>query len=318
MSPPSSALAPAGVQAARIASLFWAYVGIVTVVFALVSGAFLVALVWRRSNHAPKRELPAEAERSRRRAVGVAIAATCVTLVVMLTLSVATSRAIASMSTKDALPIEVVGHQWWWELRYPASVAGTQFTTAYEMHIPVGRPVEVKLQSADVIHSFWVPSLHGKRDAIPGKNSSLVLRADAPGRYQGHCAEFCGTQHANMRFVVVAESEEDFAKWLEHSLAPAVTPDDPEKLAGQQVFMKSRCIACHAIAGTEAFATVGPNLTHVASRKKIAMGTLPNTPGHLGGWIVEPQQAKPGTQMPGTALAPADLNALLSYLASLE
>jgi cytochrome c oxidase subunit 2 len=186
------------------------------------------------------------------------------------------------------------------------------------MHVPVGRTVEVKLASADVIHSFWVPSLAGKRDAIPGKSSSMVIRADAPGRYEGQCAEFCGTQHANMRFVVVAESEDEFRAWMAHSLSPAVTPDDPVKLQGQQVFQKSRCIACHAIGGTEAFATIGPDLTHVASRRELAMGTIPNSPGHLAGWIVEPQSTKPGVIMPGTPLAADDLNALITYLGSLR
>jgi cytochrome c oxidase subunit II len=318
MTMPSSTLAPAGVQATHIASLFWTYFAIATVVFSLVSGAFALAIARRPSSIPEKTEPTTEENRPKRRVVAIAIALTCATLTVMLWLSVATSRALGSLSAKNAVPIEVVGHQWWWEFRYPASVAGTQFTTAYELHVPVGRPIEVKLSSPDVIHSFWVPSLHGKRDVIPGKDASLVLRADQPGRYQGQCAEFCGLQHANMRFVVVAESEEDFKAWLAHSLAPAPTPSDPVALEGQQVFMKSRCIMCHAIGGTEAFASVGPNLTHLASRREIAMGTLPNTPGHLAGWIVGPEEQKPGTAMPGTPLASADLTALLTYLGSLK
>ena len=170
----------------------------------------------------------------------------------------------------------------------------------------------------DVIHSFWVPSLHGKRDVILAKNSSLVIQADEPGRYEGQCAEFCGTQHANMRFVVIAESEADFHAWMEHALAPAPAPDDDTKRHGLEVFRTNRCIACHAIGGTDAFATVGPNLTHVASRRELAMGTIPNSPGHLAGWIVDPQSTKPGAIMPNTALPPDDLLALLAYLGSLK
>jgi cytochrome c oxidase subunit 2 len=319
IAPAFSALEPAGVQSQRIADLFWSYSYIAAVVFVLVTGALVTAIVRRRApGHDDKSELSEAEIRPRRRAVSVATVVTAVTLIVMLFLSVATSRALASLSTKDAITVEVIGHKWWWEFQYPASVAGTHFTTAYEMHVPVGRPVEVKLASADVIHSFWVPSLNGKRDAIPSKRSSLVLQADQPGRYEGQCAEYCGTQHANMRFVVVAESQAEFEAWTARSLAPAVTPDDPVKLQGQQVFQKSRCIACHAIGGTEAFATVGPNLTHVASRREIGMGTLPNGPGHLAGWIVDPQAAKPGVIMPGTPLEPDDLIALITYLGSLK
>jgi cytochrome c oxidase subunit 2 len=319
MMPPSSALDPAGIQASRIDGLFWAYFDISALVFVLVVGAFVVAVFRkRRPDLTEKREPPEAVERPRRRAVTAAGALTVVALIVMLFLSIATSRALASLGTRDAITVEVVGHRWWWEFQYPASVAGTHFTTAYEMHVPVGRPVEVKLASNDVIHSFWVPSLHGKRDAIPGKRATLVLQADHPGRYEGQCAEFCGTQHANMRFVVVAERDEEFKAWLAHSLSPAVTPDDPVKLQGQQVFLNSRCAACHAISGTDAFATVGPNLTHIASRRELAMGTLGNDRGHLAGWIVDPQSSKPGVIMPGTPLAPDDLNALITYLGSLK
>jgi cytochrome c oxidase subunit II len=319
VTPPGfSALEPAGVQSARIADLFWTYSYICAVVFVLVSGAFVMAITWRRSPHAEKTELPETLQRPRRRAVIAAGTVTTLTLVAMLVLSVMTSRALASLGTKNALAIEVIGHKWWWEVRYPAEGARLQFTTAYEIHVPVGRPVELRLTSADVIHSFWVPSLNGKRDLVPGKKTTLVLRADQAGRYEGQCAEFCGTQHANMRFVVVAESDADFQAWLDHSLSPAVTPDDPVKLRGQDVFQKSRCIACHTIAGTEAFATIGPNLTHVASRRELAMGTITNNPGHLGGWIADPQGIKPGTTMPGTPLDPEDLNALIAYLGSLK
>lgn len=301
------ALEPAGIQGQRIADLFWSFTGICVVVFALVLGAFLIALVKKRGE-------PIES----RLGVGTAVALTSITLVVMLFLSVRTSRALASLSEGDALPIEVIGHEWWWEFRYPGAVAGLQFTTAYELHVPIGKPISLKLRSSDVIHSFWVPSLHGKRDLIPGKTGSLVFQADRPGRYQGQCAEYCGTQHANMRFVVVAEPEAEFRAWLAHQLEPAARPADEIAARGKKVFLESRCVACHAIGGTDAFATVGPNLTHFASRSDIAMGTLPNRPGHLEGWIVDPQSAKPGAIMPGTTLPPEDLHALSAYLEGLR
>lgn len=312
--PTFSALDPAGVQATHIADLFWQYAAIAGAVFVLVTGALVVAIAQRRSDD----ELDERSSPGKRRAVGVATTITCIALFAMLFLSVEASRAIASLGTENAFTVEVKGHKWWWEVTYPASMAGTQFTTAYEIHIPVRRSVELKLTSADVIHSFWVPSLHGKRDLVPGKKTTLVLRADQPGRYEGQCAEFCGTQHANMRFVIVAESESDLKAWMARSLAPAVTPDEPVKLHGQEVFVRSRCIACHAIGGTEAFARIGPDLTHVASRREIAMGTVPNGPGHMAGWIVDPNGIKPGVIMPGTPLAPDDLNALVAYLGSLK
>jgi cytochrome c oxidase subunit II len=317
--PSMSAVEPAGIQATRIDDLFWSYFDVSALVFVLVTGMLVIAIVRRKRSDAPeKRELSEDAMRAKSRAIGLATGMTVITLLVLLILSVATSRALASLGTKDAVVVDVIARKWWWEFQYPATVGGTHFSTAYEMHVPIGRPVEVRLASRDVIHSFWVPSLHGKRDAIPGKSTSLVIQADHAGRYEGQCAEFCGTQHANMRFVVIAETEEQFKAWLASSIAPAVAPDDPVKLQGREVFHKSRCVTCHSIGGTDAFATVGPNLTHVASRRDLAMGTIPNSPGHLAGWIVDPQSTKPGTIMPGTPLEPDDLNALITYLGSLK
>jgi cytochrome c oxidase subunit 2 len=317
--PSFSVLHAAGVQSERIAELFWIYFYLSAAIFVLMTLAFVVSITrGRAADESTRVPLSKSVQRFRFRTVGVATALTVVTLVVMLLLSVVTSRALASLNTKDAVQVKVIAHKWWWEFTYPAAVAGTQFTTAYEMHIPVGRTVEVDLASSDVIHSFWVPTLHGKRDAIPSKHSSLFLRADRAGRYEGQCAEFCGIQHANMRFVVVAETDTEFKAWLAHSLTPAPVPDDSIQVRGRDVFLKSRCIVCHAIGGTDAFATVGPNLTHLASRGFIGMGTLQNTREHLAGWIVDPQSTKPGVIMPATPFDPDDLNALVTYLASLR
>ena len=319
MTAPHSALEPAGIQARHAADLFWLFTGVSALVFLLVTLAFVIALVRRKDDEAKdQRELSSGARRRRHRAVAIAVGVTTSVLVFLLVASARTTRALAALSAKDAIPIEVVAHEWWWEMRYPAQVAGLQLTTAYEMHVPVGRNVEVRLQAVDVIHSFWAPSLHVKRDAIPGKRSSFVLRADEPGRYEGMCAEFCGLQHANMRFVVVAESEDDFRRWLEDTQRPAAAPVDPLAMRGRDVFAQSRCSACHAVLGTAAAGRIGPDLTHVASRSGLAMGTIPNTRGHLAGWIVDPQSTKPGTTMPATPLPPEDLLALLAYLEGLR
>jgi cytochrome c oxidase subunit 2 len=317
--PSFSALHPAGVQSERIAELFVSYTCIAIVVFLAVAATLFMAVTrQRRAEDEHKREFSGAARAARNRVVSVATLITVVALVAMLVLSVNTTRALASLKTDDALSVKVTGRKWWWEFTYPASVGGTEFTTAYEMHVPVGRAVQIDLTSADVIHSFWVPSLNGKRDAIPGKHQSILLRADRVGRYEGQCAEFCGVQHANMRFAVVAEGEEDFKAWVAHALTPGTVPKDPVERRGQEVFVKSRCAACHSIGGTEAFATVGPNLTHFASRSHIGMGTLPNTRDHLRGWIADPQSTKPGVMMPATALDGDDLNALVTYLGSLR
>ncbi len=315
---PNSMLSPGGIQAEHIKDLFVTYLDVAAIVFVLVMGALVIALVRREKPDEPERTEPSpEALKPKKRAVGAATAMTVLTLLVLLVLSIVTSRALASLSPKDAIKIHVTGKQWWWKVTYPGEVAGTQFDTANEIHVPVGKTIELHLASADVIHSFWVPSLHGKRDLIPGKNGTFVFRADEPGRYEGQCAEFCGTQHANMKIVVVAEKEDEFRAWLEHQKAPAVTPTDPLTQSGQEVFLKSRCIACHSISGTEAYGTVGPDLTHVASRRIIAASSSV-TPGHLAGWVANPQSVKPGTQMPANALAPEDLNALVAYLGSLR
>jgi cytochrome c oxidase subunit II len=304
-------MAPAGIQAERIDDLFWAFTDVSAVVFVLVVGALVLALA--------RRKTPDDREKTEKKEKVVAGAAvlTVVALLVLLVMSIVTSRAMASLSPKDAIQIEVTGRKWWWQFDYADADPSKIITTSYEIHIPVGRPVEFTLKSADVIHSFWVPALDGKRDAIPSKRSTMILRADKPGRYEGQCAEFCGVQHANMRFVVVAESQEAYDAWRMKALTPAKAPADDLQKKGLDVFMKSRCQVCHTIAGTEARGGIGPGLTHVASQKKIAQ-TLDNNPGHLAGWIVDPQGIKPGVAMPRTPLPPDELQALVAYLGSLQ
>jgi cytochrome c oxidase subunit 2 len=256
----------------------------------------------------------------RRMAIAVAIAAggTVATLVAVLFLSFGTGRQLAATPPSDALQIRVTGRQWWWEVEYRDSVPNRWATTANEIHVPVGRPVVFELRGGDVIHSFWVPNLGVKRDMIPGQETSVWFQADSAGIYRGLCAEFCGYQHARMAFLVVAEPPEQFAAWLDRQRDTARTPADSLARRGQEVFLASSCVMCHAIGGTPAGSRVGPNLTHVAGRRTLAAGTLPNTRGHLAGWIIDPQQIKPGARMPPNAIRPQDLQALLAYLETLQ
>lgn len=210
--------------------------------------------------------------------------------------------------------IEVVGHQWWWEAGYPAN----GFVTANEIHIPVGRPVRIHLRSDDVIHSFWVPQLQGKTDAITGQVNETWLQASRPGVYRGECAEFCGLQHAHMSFVVIAESQGDYEAWIATQMRAAAVPTDSSALIGQKVFLSQSCSYCHAVRGTPAGAHVGPDLTHVASRRTLAAGTLDNTRGNLAAWIENPDRLKPGTKMPPVPLDGATLQALVAYLETLR
>jgi cytochrome c oxidase subunit 2 len=191
-------------------------------------------------------------------------------------------------------------------------------STANEIHIPVGRKVRVEVQSRDVIHSFWVPALHGKLDLIPGYTGTTYFRADRPGTYRGRCAEYCGLQHAHMDVLVIAEPPARFAAWYEAQLRSAPPPADTLQQKGQQVFLAHACSLCHTIRGTQAGSRVGPDLTHLASRTTLAAGTVPNTRGHLGGWVLDPQRIKPGVRMPPNQLASDELHALLAYLQSLH
>jgi cytochrome c oxidase subunit 2 len=184
--------------------------------------------------------------------------------------------------------------------------------------VPVGRPVVIDLRSTDVIHSLWVPQLAGKRDLIPGQETSLWFRVDTAGVYRGQCAEFCGYQHAKMAFEVIADPPAHFAQWLVQQRDTAATPTDSITRRGLQVFVSSACVMCHTIGGTTAGSRVGPDLTHLASRRSIAAGTLPNTAGNLMAWIAAPQAVKPGARMPATALAPQDLAAVVAYLETLR
>jgi cytochrome c oxidase subunit 2 len=288
-------LAPVGPQAARISSLWWFMFWACTVIFILVIGALLYA-VWRPRPAQDERVIEAGIERGKTRVVTGAVVVTVIMLFVFLVLDFLTGRALSALSTANALTIKVTGHQWWWEVQYEAPVPSQIMTTANEIHIPVGQPVLFELRSNDVIHSFWVPNLHGKRDLIPGYETTMWLQADRPGVFRGQCAEFCGHQHAHMALLIVAEPPKQFSLWMEGQRHAAVPPADPIQQRGQHVFLTSSCVMCHSIRGTPAGGKVAPDLTHLASRQTLAAGTLPNTRGHLAAWIVDSQGIKPGNK----------------------
>jgi cytochrome c oxidase subunit 2 len=229
----------------------------------------------------------------------------------VLTLNTANARA---SNVSGAYVVEVIGHQWWWEVYYPDA----RLTTANEIHIPVGRPVQIRETSTDVIHSLWIPQLGGQMEGIPGRQTSMIIQASQPGTYRGECAEFCGVQHAHMDLVVVADSPDQFIKWLDGQKVTPPSPTDPHLRQGQQAFLGSACVYCHTIRGTNATGTLGPDLTHLASRQTIGAGTLPNTPGNLAGWIADAQGIKAGNLMPPMQLDGDQLQAVLDYLDSLK
>lgn len=311
-----SAVDPAGPQAERIGDLatFMTVTG--SLVFVLVTG-FLLYAVWRGRRRTENAAGHA-AERTMTRWVAGAVAVTVLILLVTLVYNYDTGRRLAEFPDESALTIRVTGRQWWWQVDYRDPAFDRRFTTANEIHVPVGRKVRVEVTSRDVIHSFWVPALHGKLDLVPGYTGVTSFQADRPGVYRGRCAEFCGLQHAHMDVLVIAEPEADFARWYEGQLRSAAPPADTLQQKGQQVFLSSRCVMCHTVRGTPAGSRVGPDLTHLASRRTLAAGTLPNTRGHLAGWVVDPQRIKPGVLMPPNQLASDELHALLSYLESLK
>jgi cytochrome c oxidase subunit 2 len=257
-------------------------------------------------------------ERRLARVVIGAVAVTVVTLFLVLMSDFRVGQALTLPPATKVVPIKIVGHQYWWEIQYPDSIAQNIVVTANELHIPAGKEIVLELASRDVIHSFWVPSLAGKKDLLPGYTRSLWFRADTAGVYRGQCAEFCGLEHAKMGLLVIAESQQRYDEWIKAQQAPGAEPTDSLAVRGKAVFLGTSCAMCHSIGGTSAGAQLGPDLTHIASRRTIAAGSLPNTEANLSSWISDPQQIKPGTIMPATKLNPRDLKALVAYLRQLQ
>jgi cytochrome c oxidase subunit II len=318
------ALEPAGVQAARIHGLWTLFYSVCVAVYVVVLAVVVVGAIRRRM---PRDEDPSfvlEPEESDERRsvfrVAGAVGVTATLLLVLLGADFTVGRRLASLEQDDAnaLHVRVTAQQWWWHVEYLDPVASRGVTTANEIHVPVGRTVHVELESRDVIHSFWVPRLHGKKDMIPGHPTHVWLRADEAGTFVGRCAEFCGYEHAQMRFLVVAEPADRFESWLDGQREPAREPASDSATHGRAVFLAQSCVLCHTIRGTTANGRVGPDLTHLASRSTIAAGSLPFARGHLSGWVVDPQSVKPGTQMPQNPIDPSDLRDLLDWLEGLE
>ncbi len=309
-----SALDAAGIQAAQIELLWWIMFWVSTAVYLAVMAALIVAV---RRGRAAGPDRPGSAALTR--GVAAATGATVVILLGLLVASVVTGRAIGSLATPEALNVRVTGYQWWWKIEYvdPADPS-KHVTTANELHLPVGRPVALRLQAGDVIHSFWIPNLHGKTDLIPGRENWTWLRVDNAGVFRGQCAEFCGLQHAHMSLVVIAEPSDQFERWLAAQRQPAPPPSTPQQIRGLEIVERGPCAMCHTVRGTLAGAVFGPDLTHFASRSTIAAGTAPNTRGYLAGWLADPQVLKPGNRMPPTGLTGEDLQAVLAYMETLK
>lgn len=317
-----SALRSAGVQAARIGALWNLTLIVCTIVFAAVLVAVLIALVRtprgseRTSAEAGRAAMPRDARA--RRGVVAATVVSVLLLVGLIAADVATDRALSRLPAADPLDVDMTGSQWWWQARYADDGGQPGFVVANELHVPVGRPVIVSLKAADVIHTFWAPSLHGKKDMLPGIDSTIAFRADGPGVYRGQCAEFCGAEHALMALFVTADEPAQYARWAAHQRADAARPASPLALRGRQLFEAADCAQCHTVRGTSANGRLGPDLTHLMSRRTIAAGTLVNDRANLDAWLRNPQRFKPQASMPAAQFSSADLEAVVTWLTTLN
>lgn len=300
-----------GPVAEEILGLWWLLLVVGTAVFI----AFCVALFVAVRPRAGNADRPAPSARSLRRFVitgGVVLPA--IVLAVVMGFTVDSMRSVSGAAGDGALRVEVIGHRWWYEIRYPDHGV----VTANELHLPVGREVELHVSSSDVIHSFWVPGLAGKIDMLPDGTNVLVLRADEIGEHRSQCAEFCGLQHARMRLLTSVETDDDFAGWIEANAEPAAEPAEPAAAAGQAVFFDANCASCHSVRGTAADGTDGPDLTHMSSRETIGAVTLELDRENLRAWIDDPHDFKEGVDMPAADLTADEMDDLLTYLESLE
>jgi cytochrome c oxidase subunit II len=306
-----SVMIPGSLQARQIAELAWLLFGLGTFVLVVVIVTLMLAV------RGPLRVRQALARESTVIWLGIAFPA--VTLTVLLVYGVWVTRSQLNLSEGGGtVGIEVVGEQWWWRVVY-RSPTGPHIAGANEIRIPVGSPVTLKLKAADVIHSFWVPSLGGKVDMIPGRTTQLQLTVDRPGIYRGQCAEYCGGPHALMTMDVIAMPSSDYAVWLERAAAMPATPETEIGLRGRSIFLAAGCGACHTVRGTAATGSVGPDLTHIGARRSVGVDTLPLTRENLMRFIVDGQHVKPGNLMPEfRILQPQQLEALASYLLSLK
>ncbi|GAA3065529.1 cytochrome c oxidase subunit II [Rhizobium viscosum] len=307
-----SALDPGGAAAIHIEHLIIGVVAVCTAIWILV----MIVLGW-----ALLRDHSQESGRSGERQLTLTVTAGLGATVLIITgLTIAsfyTTRSIG-LPENASLTIVVKGQQWWWQVIYADPDPAFSFQTANEIHIPVGQDVRIQLESADVVHSFWVPNLAGKQDLVPGRSNSIVLRAERPGVYRGQCAEFCGMQHSHMAMMIIAEEPALYQRWLAAQRSDGVKATNPEASAGMAAFLSKPCAACHTVRGTPASGTTGPDLTHVGSRQTIAAGLFETSRGSLAAWIADPQTLKPGNNMPMVPLTSAELRDISAYMESLK
>jgi cytochrome c oxidase subunit 2 len=311
-----TALSPASSNATLIYNLILIVFGIAAVVFVVVEGMLIYSVV--RFSRRPAGEQPSQVEGNRWLEIAWTLAPAIVLAIVFVIsartlwlLSYRPTLTPGTSSDPQALHVHVVGHQWWWEFDY----TNLKIVTANELHVPVGTVVDLDMESVDVVHSFWVPQLGGKMDVIPGHVNQTWFQVMQPGTFHGQCAEFCGVEHADMRFDVVAESPDQFQAWVKQQQSP-LPPMTGNAAQGEQVFMSGACVGCHTIDGTKAQGKVGPNLTHFATRRIFAGGVLDNTPDNLATWLADPQKVKPGNVMPNLHLSTQQIDALVAYLES--
>jgi cytochrome c oxidase subunit 2 len=307
---PQSALAPAGEAAERIAGLFWWMTGFAAVIWIAVIALALYVV-----------GAPADPSNHRRASlliVGGGAVVPTIAVAVLAMYGLAPIPGLLAPAPEGSLRVTVSGEQWWWRVRYQRA-GGEPVVLANEIRLPVDKPVEFRLESPDVIHSFWIPALGGKIDMIPGRITRLALTPTKTGVFRGACAEYCGTSHALMNFDVIVEESAAFERWLAQQRAPASTPNEPAARRGQNLFLANGCGACHQIRGTPAEGVIGPDLTHVGSRLSIGAGMLPNNSATLLRWIARTEEVKPGVLMPSFGMLPdEDLKALAVYMEALK
>lgn len=306
-----SVLDPAGAHAQQIVSLWDLTIWICAAMYFLVVAFTVGLLLKRRAPSGPS-------DRALKQGLIVWTLAVVAGRAVLGVASVRTDGALAAPFGDAPLHLRVTGHQWWWDVEYIGGGDLPGVRTANEIRLPIDTPVRISLASSDVIHSFWVPSLHGKRDLIPDRPGEIRLEPRRIGVFRGQCAEFCGLQHALMGLTVIVSSRAAFDAWYERQAAPAREPTSAHARAGRQAFMDAGCATCHTIAGTAASGRVAPDLTHIASRRTLGAGTLPNLRGQLSAWIADPQHIKPGNRMPAIDLDAPSLQAIVAYLESLQ
>jgi cytochrome c oxidase subunit 2 len=302
-----STLDPSGSEAHHLANAWWIMFALAVMVYVVVGGLIVIASLRGRRRGRAAVDAPARSDDYFIWIGGLGVPV--LILAFMAFLTVHTGAALRAPA-RNALQIDVVGHQWWWEVSYP----GTSVVTANEIHVPVGQPLEFHLDSADVVHSFWVPELAGKEDLIPGQHNVHRFTVDRPGVYRGVCAEFCGLEHAKMGMRVIALSAGDFAIWMQHEQHLTDVPSSELAARGELAFTANACAGCHTVRGTDATGTVGPDLSDVGARARIGAETLDNTKSNLFDWIKDPGQAKRGSRMPPATLSDDDITAIVAYL----